>query len=285
MRRALSLVRFEHTVFALPLVFAGAILATGRLPSLRLAGLILVAAAGARTFAMAVNRILDRDLDAVNPRTKNRELPAGTMSVGAAWGIAAAGATALMVSAAAISRLCFLFVPLPILVFLVYPYLKRFTPLCHFGVGIADALGPGGAWVAARSSAGVPVLADAGGLWWLLSFTVLWIAGFDVIYATQDEAHDRAAGLHSLPALLGRDAALTVSGMLHAAAAACLAFLWQSELNGPWALLALAGIFVLLIAEHERPDDIAFAFFWANAGVSALVLLLVGCGILLPGDS
>lgn len=285
MTRWFSFVRFEHTVFALPLVFAGAILSTRSLPSLKLAMLILVAAAGARTCAMALNRILDRDLDAVNPRTRDRELPAGKMSVGSAWGIAVAGGIALTVSAAAISRLCLLLVPIPILVFVLYPYLKRFTPLCHFGVGIADALGPGGAWVAARSAAGLPVFAESQGLWYLLAFTVLWIAGFDVIYATQDEAHDRASGIRSLPAALGRDRALAVSGMLHAAAAACLAFLWQGELNGPWALLALAGIFLLLIAEHERPDDIAFAFFWANAGVSLLVLVLVGAGILLPGDS
>ena len=285
MRRLFSFVRFEHTVFALPLVFAGAILAARALPSPRLAVLILIAAAGARTCAMALNRILDRDLDAVNPRTQNRELPAGAMSLGTAWTIAAAGATAMAVSAASISSLCLFLVPIPILVFVLYPYLKRFTLFCHFGVGIADALGPGGAWVAARSAAGRPVFDDAHGLWWLLAFTVIWIAGFDVIYATQDEAHDRQAGLHSIPASLGREAALSVSGGLHAAAAACLAFLWQSELNGPWALLSLAGIFVLLIAQHERAEDIEFAFFRANAGVSVLVLLLVGTGVLLPGDA
>jgi 4-hydroxybenzoate polyprenyltransferase len=283
--RLLAFVRFEHTIFALPLIYAGAVLAVRALPSPRLAGLLLIAAVGARTCAMALNRIVDRDLDAANPRTRDRELPAGRLSLAAAWAVAVAGAAALALAAAAISPLCLALAPIPVAVFAVYPFLKRWTALAHVGVGIADALGPAGAWVAVRSAAGQPVFADAGGLWYLLAFTVLWIAGFDVIYATQDEAHDRAAGLRSIPARVGRDRALAVSGLLHAAAAACLAFLWQSELNGPWALLALAGIVVLLIAEHERPDDLAFAFFQANAGVSVLVLALVGCGVLLPGDA
>lgn len=282
MKRYLSFVRFEHTVFALPLIAAGAILATRSLPSARLAGLMLVAAAGARTCAMALNRIIDAGVDARNPRTAGRELPAGRMTHGEAWGVAAGGAVALAVAAGLMSRLCLVLTPVPLIAFVVYPYLKRVTPFAHLGVGLADALGPAGAWVAARSAAGAPVFADADALWFLFAFTALWIAGFDVIYGTQDEVFDRAEGLRSLPAWLGKTAALRVSGGLHFAAAVALGFLYQADLTGPVALFLLFAIVALLFAEHERPDDVQFAFFWANAGVSLLVLGFVLTGVLLP---
>ena len=282
MKKYFSFVRFEHTVFALPLVYAGAILATRSLPPVGLSLWILAAAAGARTCAMALNRIIDASTDARNPRTAGRELPAGTMTSGQAWSVAAGGAIVLAGAAAMISRTCLMLTPVPIVAFVGYPYLKRFTPFAHFGVGIADALGPAGAWVAARSAAGLDVFDDPGGLWLLLAFTALWIAGFDVIYATQDEAFDRAEGLKSFPAWLGKPRALAASGALHCAAAVCLGFLYQSELTGPVALFFLFAIAALLIAEHERPDDIAFAFFWANAGVSLLVLGFIVSGTLMP---
>lgn len=282
MKTFVSFVRFEHTVFALPLIYAGAILATRSLPPVPLALLILAAAAGARTCAMALNRIIDAKADARNPRTANRELPAGRMTGAQAWAVAAGGAAVLGIAAAFISRICLILAPVPIVAFVVYPYLKRFTPFAHLGVGVADALGPAGAWAAARSAAGQPILADAQGLWFLCAFTTLWIAGFDVIYATQDEAFDRQEGLKSIPAWLGRAQALAVSGGLHFAAAVFLGFLYQSELTGPVALFFLFAIAALLFAEHERPEDINFAFFWANAGVSLLVLGLVMSGVLLP---
>ncbi len=283
--RFFSFVRFEHTIFALPLVFAAVLLAGNGLPTPRVALLVLMAAAGARTCAMALNRIVDRESDARNPRTAGRELPAGRMTLRQGWAVAGAGAVALIVAAAALSRTCLLLAPVPVIVFAVYPILKRVTPFAHFGVGVADALGPAGGWVAARSTAGRPVLTDAEPLWWLLAFTILWIAGFDVIYATQDEAFDRETGLHSFPAWMGRERALRASGGLHFLAGGCLGCFYITGLAGPWALACVAGIAALLLAEHERPDDLSFAFFWANAGVSLLLFAAVACGVFAPGDA
>lgn len=281
LRKYFSFVKFEHTAFALPLVFAGAILATRRLPSPRLAALILLAAAGARTFAMAVNRLVDAGIDRRNPRTAGRELPRGALTAPQAWAVALAGAFVYLGAAALISPLCLKLSPVPLVVFVLYPYLKRFTSLAHFGVGLADALGPAGAWVAARSAAGVPVLEDAVPLGLLAAFSVLWIAGFDVIYSLQDEDVDRRESLHSLPARHGREAALLMSAAMHFVAGACLAFIYASEFGDPGSLLALGLIAVLLIEEHRRVDDLKFAFFTANAGISVLVLAFVLAGVAL----
>ncbi|MEK7767872.1 MAG: UbiA-like polyprenyltransferase, partial [bacterium] len=223
MKRYFSFVRFEHTVFALPLILAGALLGQDGRPPIRVLLWIVVAAAGARTCAMALNRLIDASLDARNPRTVDRELPSGRMTPRAGWAVAAAGTAVYLGAAAALGRVCLQLAPVPLVVFAAYPYLKRFTPLAHLGVGIADALGPLGAWAAVRAAAGAPLLADAEPLWLLVGFTVLWIAGFDVIYATLDETFDRRAGLHSLPAWLGAANALRVSGLLHAAAGGALA--------------------------------------------------------------
>lgn len=231
---------------------------------------------------MALNRIIDAAADARNPRTAMRELPRGTLTLREAWSVAATGAAAYFAAAGLISSLCLLLSPIPLVVFALYPYLKRFTSLAHLGVGVADALGPLGAWVAVRSAAGAPVLEDAGGLWLLAAFAVLWITGFDVIYATLDEAFDRQEGLHSLPALLGKEDALRVSGALHFLAAACLGFLYVSEFAGPAPLFLLVAIVALLLYEHERIHDVHFAFFTANAGVSFLVLAFVLAGVFLP---
>lgn len=283
--RTLSFVRFEHTVFALPLVYAGAVLGTRAWPSPALALLILTAAAGARTFAMALNRLIDAEIDARNPRTAGRELPSGRMTRGQGAVVAAAGAAAYLAAAAAISRECLELSPVPLAVFAGYPFLKRFTVLSHLGLGVADALGPLGAWVAARSAAGLPLFADATGLWCLALFATLWIAGFDVIYATQDEAVDRAQGLHALPAVLGREDALWVAGALHFLAGGCLGCLFVAELSGPWPLLLLVAIAALLILEHERAEDVEFAFFWSNAAVSLLVFAFVAAGVFLGNPS
>ena len=228
---------------------------------------------------MALNRIVDAEIDRRNPRTAGRELPRGAMTKREAWGVALGGALAYMVAAALLSPLCLKLSPIPLAVFVLYPYLKRFTVLSHLAVGLADALGPAGAWVAARSAAGSPVLEDAGALWLLSAFSALWIAGFDIIYPLQDEDYDRRESLHSLPARHGRDTALLLSGALHFAAAACLAFIYVSELANLPALVPLVLISSLLLAEHERVDDIRFSFFIANAGVSILVLALVIAGI------
>jgi 4-hydroxybenzoate polyprenyltransferase len=282
LRLYLGFVKFEHTAFALPLIVAGAMLAAGGMPGLGTLSLIIAAAAGARACAMAFNRLADRLYDAQNPRTAGRELPSGLMSVGEGWMVLAAGACIYVAAAAALGRLCLFLSPVPLFVFAAYPYLKRFTCLSHLGVGIADALGPLGAWVAVRCSLGAPVLEDSLPLAYLAGFTVLWVSGFDIIYATLDGDFDRSAGLKSLPALLGRQDALSVSGAMHFLAGALLAFLYMLEFAGPFPLFILAAIAGMLLYEHQRTDDVHFAFFTANAIIGALVLALVATGLLIP---
>src|SRR6266404_4779123 len=203
-------VKVEHTLFSLPLLFSGAVLAAGRLPSWRLSVLIVLAGAGARTTAFAFNRVIDRHIDRLNPRTSGRELPAGKMTLAEAWGVGLFGAAVYVAAAWAIAPICLYLSPIPLAVFIGYPYLKRFTPWAHLGIGAADALAPLGGWMAAKQS-----FAGVGPALWLGAFTFFWVSGFDVIYATMDEDFDRAHGLHSLPARYGRRRALQISAVLH----------------------------------------------------------------------
>ncbi len=274
MRTLLSFVKFEHTLFSLPLLVAGAVLAARGLPGAAPLAWILVAGTGARTVAMALNRILDRAIDARNPRTAARELPAGRMSTGAAWGVAAGGLALFYVAVLNLPPLCLKLSPVPLAIFIVYPLLKRFTPLAHFGVGAALAFGPIGAWVAVTDRA-LPV----GAVHWLALFTWLWVAGFDVIYATLDEEFDRREGLHSLPAALGRARALAVAAWIHAGAFAALAVMTARHLHGTAAWVLLAAVGALLAWEHRSAHAVDFAFFRINLVVGFVVLALVWTGV------
>lgn len=274
MRTLLSFVKFEHTLFSLPLLVAGAVLAARGLPGAAPLAWILVAGTGARTVAMALNRILDRAIDARNPRTAARELPAGRMSTGAAWGVAAGGLALFYLAVLNLPPLCLKLSPVPLAIFIVYPLLKRFTPLAHFGVGAALAFGPIGAWVAVTDRV-LPV----GAVHWLALFTWLWVAGFDVIYATLDEEFDRREGLHSLPAALGRSRALAAAAWIHAAAFAALVAMTARHLHGTaaWVLLGVVG--ALLAWEHRSAHAVDFAFFRINLVVGFVVLALVWTGV------
>lgn len=278
----MNFVRFEHTIFALPLILASALLAAENPPGIKVVALIIAAAAGARTCAMALNRLIDRKIDAFNPRTADRELPAGKMNLYEAWALILTASAIYLTSAAALGKICLYLSPVPLAVFAAYPYLKRFTVLSHLGVGAADAMGPLGAWVAVRCAAGRPILAEPAPLVYLSLFAFLWISGFDIIYATQDEEFDRSFGLHSLPARVGRADALRISGLLHFLAASCLGFIYMLEFSGPFPLAVLAAIILMFILEHARTDDIKFAFFTANAIIGALVLVFVGAGLFIP---
>ena len=261
--RLLSYSRFvkaEHTLFSLPLIFSGAVLAGREWPSGRLCALLLGAGFGARTAAFALNRVIDRQLDARNPRTANRELPRGTLRLSEAWGVFGAGVALYGACAAAIAPICLYLSPIPLAIFVIYPYMKRFTPLAHFGVGLADAMAPLGGWIAVKQT-----LEGIGPGFWLASFTFFWVSGFDVIYATMDEAFDRSAGLHSLPARLGSRTALRMSGVLHGLAFAALAVLYRSHLRTPVALATLLAIGALLYWEHRQAHDVDLAFFKINA--------------------
>jgi len=274
-----SFVRFEHTLFSLPLILAGVFSAPGPpLPVTRWA-LIAVAAVGARTAAMALNRLIDRRLDAINPRTKGRELPAGRMRAREAWALLAVSIAAYLAACAALGPWFIQVAAIPLVVFTAYPYLKRLTPLCHLGVGAALALAPLAGFAAAH-----PDLTRIGPAIWLSVFALAWVSGFDIIYATLDEAFDRANGIHSMVAWLGRPRALRWAAALHAAAFVCLAaasvlLLGATPVLAGWALpaflLALATTGVLLYLEQRWASDVDLAFFKVNVFVGFGVLATV----------
>ncbi len=264
-------VKLEHTVFSLPLIFAGAVLHQHRWPAWRLFFFILLAAGAGRVMAMGLNRLIDQEIDSRNPRTAGRELPRGAMGRGEAWRIVRVAGVAYLTAAAALGPVCVRWSWLPVVLFVVYPCLKRFTPLAHLGLGLAWSMAPVGGWLAASQE-----LSAFHEVVWLWLFSVLWVAGFDVIYATMDEAFDRQAGLHSLPAWLGKTRALRVAAGLHAAAFVALLILWRTQLGAPSGLVWLAAIAGVFIWQHaiaaHRPE---FAFLQLNGLLGFLVLGLV----------
>ncbi len=279
LRTYASFVRFEHTLFSLPLILAGIFSARG--PSLRPGrwALIALAAVAARTAAMALNRLIDRRLDALNPRTRVRELPAGRMRTPEAVLLLAASVAAYLAACAALGPWYLRVSPLPLAVFALYPYLKRFTPLCHFGVGTALALAPLAGFAAAH-----PGLEDWRPAVALAVFALCWVSGFDIIYATLDEEFDRGHGVHSMVAWLGRARALRLSWALHLLAAAALgaaALLLLGTATGwagGWTIatgLLFAGALALLALEQRWAEDVNLAFFKTNVWVGFVVLALV----------
>ncbi len=270
-----SFVKLEHTFFTLPLLFAGALLASRGLPSWRVLGLIVAAGFGARIAAMALNRLIDRRIDARNPRTAVRELPSGAMRVAEGYAVLGAGLVLYVAAAWAISPRLLPYAPLPLIVFVGYPYLKRVTPWAHLGVGLGMAGAPLGGYLAITRS-----FHDSAPGLLLALFTFFWGSGFDIIYATLDEEFDRAAGLHSMPAWLGRTRALWVSRALHVCAFATLAWLVHAALPGawPWACAALVG--ALLVLEHAQAARVNLAFFHVNAVLGFVVLGVVASGVI-----
>jgi len=255
-------------------MFAGAVLAAAAIPAAALLGWVLLAGVGARTLAMALNRLIDRNVDAANPRTADRELPAGRMGVGEGWGIAAAGLFIYVAACWNLPPICRLLAPIPVAVFVIYPYLKRITPFAHLGVGVALALAPVGGWVAVRGDLAhmaAPIL--------LGLFTLFWAAGFDVIYATLDEESDRRNGIRSLPSWLGNAAALRVSAAVHVVAMVALAILYGLFLSGALAGVALVAVALLLLAEQRLAARVNFAFFQINIVVGFAVFVLVLLGV------
>jgi len=267
-------VKIEHTLFSLPLIYSGALLAARGWISLRLALLMLIAAVGARTVALALNRIIDREIDKRNPRTAIRELPAGRMKLPEAIAVLLAGLVLYFGSAELIGRFCLIWSPLPLAVFVFYPYMKRFTPLAHFGVGLGLAMAPLAGWVAVTQSLQNIIPGFVLGF-----FAMLWVAGFDIIYATLDEEFDRHENLYSMPSRLGKMKALRVSGYLHALAFVVLVYIFavyiQSWIAAPF--LAIAGF--LLYLEHAKASDVELAFFKINIILGFVILAMVVVGV------
>lgn len=277
MKKYLSFVKFEHTLFSLPIVIAGAVAAAKGIPDFRTAVLIISAATGARTAALAMNRIADRRIDSANPRTKNRELPSGALSLFEGYAVAAAGLAVYFVSALLLCRFAFYLSPVPVAAFALYPFMKRKTALCHFGVGFALALAPAGGWIAVRCGLDdlfIPLM--------LCAFTFFWVSGFDIVYSTLDEKFDRENGLHSLPVLLGSKKALWVSALLHALCVIPPAALQLREFNGNiFSLSALGALCAVLAFEQIKASRTDLAFFKLNIAAGALVLVFAVCGIYL----
>ena len=259
--------KIEHTLFSVPLIYAGALLAEPPL-TLRTAVLVLVAATGARTTALGLNRILDRHLDARNPRTANRALPAGKITLRGAALVAVLSFLVALAAAWAISPRCLWISPLPLLAFFGYPLLKRFTRWAHLGLGITLALGPlcGFYAVALEWRALVPILT-------LSAFTALWSAGFDILYATLDEESDRRTGVFSLPAAIGSGRALRVAAVLHGLAFGALMLLFSTSLHGTVSGLMFLLTGVLFIVQHRLRHHVNFAFFQVNALLGGVVFL------------
>jgi 4-hydroxybenzoate polyprenyltransferase len=272
-----SLVKLSHSVFALPFALLSLLCATGGRPSWRTLALVVGAVVAARTAAMAYNRFADRELDAQNPRTAGREIPRGAVSARAALALALLAGAVFLGCCALLSPLCF-WLGLPTLAWLFgYSHAKRFSSLCHLWLGTALGIAPLAAWLAVDGEFSARAWAP-----FVLGLAVAcWVAGFDVLYACQDEAFDRAHGLFSLPARLGARRAMYVARALHAAAiAGFAAFGWLVPLGPGW-LLGTAVAAALLAWQHRllRPDDLSrihMAFFTAN-GVIAVLMFVAGC--------
>jgi 4-hydroxybenzoate polyprenyltransferase len=276
MRHYLSLVKFSHTIFALPFALLGfflGLLATGQGLNLRLFALVVLCMVFARSAAMGFNRYLDRDIDRQNPRTAQREIPAGVISPRAALVFVLLMGGLFIATTYFINPLCFYLSPIALLIVLGYSYTKRFTALCHFVLGLGLALAPIGAYLAVTGEfALLPLLYSAA--------VLLWVSGFDIIYALQDDDFDRSLELRSVPVALGRRRALLLSSALHLGSAAfILAAAYLLYLQQPpfgWLHWLAAVIFIGLLAyQHAlvKPHDLSkvnLAFFTTN-GIASLI--------------
>lgn len=276
-RIVLEMIKFEHSVFALPFALVGALLAAragGGLPSWRQVLWIVVAMVGARSAAMTLNRIADLEYDRRNPRTANRALPAGELSPGFAWMFTLLASGVLVIAAWRLNRLALELSPVALLVLFFYSYTKRFTSWSHFVLGFCLGISPAAAWIAIRGSLDGRMLI-------LCAAVTLWVGGFDVLYSCQDVEFDKAAGLHSIPKRFGIARALLAARTMHLVMVALLGWLAFS-FHLAWPAWAGIGVVAALLAyEHSlvKPDDLSkmnAAFFTVNGYISLLFLLFWG---------
>lgn len=274
------MIKFEHTLFALPFAFLGAIMAAEGMPSWRQIVWITVAMVGARSAAMTFNRIVDRDIDAQNPRTSERELPSGKLSVRFAGMFLIVSIAVFLLASYSLNFLTFVLSPIALISVLGYSYAKRFTLLSHILLGWALAISPTAAWIAVRGTidSEVPLL--------LSLLVLMWTAGFDVMYACQDHEFDIKAGLRSIPARFGIARSLWIARLFHSQAFVVLLLLYLVTDLGSLAMTGVIAVGTLLLYQHTlvRATDLSrmnAAFFTTNAFVSVILFLTFGGAVFL----
>lgn len=276
------MVKIEHTIFALPFALLGAFLAARGIPGAAQIGWILVAMVGARSAAMAFNRLVDLPYDARNPRTSNRALPRKLLTRGFVVAFILASSALLVFAASRLNRLSLEMSPVALGIIFLYSYTKRFTWLTHIFLGVALACAPIGAWIALRGSISLSPI--------ILGLAVaLWVAGFDVIYSCQDVEFDKGVDLYSIPKRFGVRAALWISGALHLVMLGILGFLFRLEGLGIISMIGLVIVGLLLAYEHSlvRPNDLSrvnTAFFTINGWISILLFAAAAVDLLLNGS-
>jgi 4-hydroxybenzoate polyprenyltransferase len=275
----LEMIKFEHTIFALPFAIMSAFIAAEGLPPLSKLGWILVAMVGARSCAMAFNRLADAEIDSENPRTAMRAIPAGLITKGAVWVFTLVSAGLLVFAAWRLNPLAFALSPVALAVIMGYSYTKRFTALSHLWLGLALSISPVGAWIAITGRFDwTPII--------LCCVVLLWTAGFDIIYACQDVNFDRKHGLHSIPARLGIRWALWVSSALHVVAVMLLFGIPLVTELGLFYYIGVGIVVLIFIYEHAivKPNDLSrvnLAFFTLNGMISLVLMALSIADILL----
>ena len=275
----LEMIKWEHSIFALPFALTGAVLAAGAWPSLRVLGWIIVCMVAARSAAMAFNRLVDAKLDAANPRTAMRALPAGALTSSFVGGFVVVSAVVFLLSAAMLNRLTLLLAPVALAVVLTYSYMKRVTRWSHLVLGLALGIAPSAAWIAVRGSLDPRIVV-------LTLAVLLWVGGFDVLYACQDFEHDRKVGLNSIPQAFGLEAAFWIARVMHLGMLAMLFWLVVLFGLGKVAMLGIAVVALLLLYEHliVSPKDMRrmnAAFFTLNGVISVVFFGFVAADVIL----
>jgi len=282
-RLTLEMIKFEHSVFALPFALTGALLALrhsglGAAAAWTKTAWIVLAMVGARSAAMAFNRLIDAGIDARNPRTRMRHLPAGMLTPAFTWGFVAVSALVFLWAARELNPLCFRLAPVALGIVFFYSFTKRFTSFSHLVLGFALGVAPAAAWIAVRGTLDPRIL-------WLTAAVTFWTAGFDVIYACQDYEFDSVEGLFSLPRRLGIAGALLTARLFHVLMVTCLLALVYSLGLGALSLAGVAAVTALLIYEHSlvKPNDLSrvdAAFFTMNGYVSMLFFVFWAADVL-----
>jgi len=274
----LEMIKFSHTVFALPFALTGALLAAGGVPAGRQVFWIILAMVGARTAAMGLNRLIDAEIDARNPRTAGRAIPAGLIGKGVTLAFIVAATALMLLAAGMLNPLCLKLAPVALFFLVLYSYCKRFTALAHVVLGICLAAAPIGAWTAIRGSVDVPALILGG-------VVLFWVAGFDILYALQDLEFDRRAGLHSIPVVLGAAGSLMAARLCHLVMLALLLWLFVTLQLGGFFMAGILTAAAMLLYEHwllrygdlEKLDA---AFFNMNGYISVAIFLFTAADVL-----